>query len=128
MNARKTESAGKTQQGESVSESWDQLSEHLDKLREDIAGLNAAVSNLARAGVSEGRDRVAAQLDDLSRRTAELGEEMQARGRRAADDARHQAGTLSRELEEAINRNPLTAMLIALGLGFIIGMSSRGRN
>jgi ElaB/YqjD/DUF883 family membrane-anchored ribosome-binding protein len=128
MNARKTESASKSQQSESVSESWDQLSEHLEKLREDISGLNAAVSNLARAGVSEGRERAAAQLDDLARRTAEMGEEIQARGRRAAMDARHQAGTMSRDLENAINRNPITAMLIALGLGFIIGMSSRGRN
>jgi ElaB/YqjD/DUF883 family membrane-anchored ribosome-binding protein len=127
MSTRKTTSQAKAQKSESVSESWDELAEHLDRLRNDITAINTSVSNLAKAGVSEGRERVVEQLDELAQRTNELGEEITARGRRAARQAGDQASAVTRDLEDAINRNPLTAMLVALGLGFIIGMTSRGR-
>lgn len=127
MNASKT-SDENDRDGESVTESWEQLGKDLERLREDLNAINESVADLSRAGMSEGRDRVAAQLDELARRTTQLGNDLNSRGRQAAHQAGEKAGAMTRDLEEAINRNPITAMLIAMGLGFLIGMSSRGRH
>lgn len=127
MNARKAGSSGAGGEA-SVEESWEKLSERLARIREDLAELNTATADLARAGAAEGRARVHAEIDELTKRIGALAEEVGARGQGTARFAGEQVGALGRELEDAINRNPIAAALIAVGLGFLIGMASRGRS
>lgn len=128
MNARKSSTAAKSAGEESVSESWERLTDRLNQLRTDLSELNAAARDFAKAGVSEGQDRVQSEIDDLAARAAAIRDELNASGYRLAQGAGEQAGYYTRELEATINRNPITALLVALGVGFVIGMSSRGRH
>lgn len=128
MNARKSSTAAKSAGEESVSESWERLTDRLNQLRTDLSELNAAARDFAKAGVSEGQDRVQSEIEDLAARAAAIRDELNASGYRLAQGAGEQAGYYTRELEATINRNPITALLVALGVGFVIGMSSRGRH
>lgn len=127
MNARKGSTAAKSIGEESVTESWDRLTERLDQLRTDLSELNTAARDFAKAGVAEGQDRVQSEIEELAARAAAIRDQLDAGGRRMAHDASEQAGVYARELEAAINRNPITSILVALGVGFVIGISSRGR-
>lgn len=125
----RNESAAKAAAGAgSVSENWDELADQLDRLRADVSAVSNSFQNLAKAGVSEGRERVGDQIDELARRTREMSDELQARGRRSAREVSDQASAMTREVEATIVRNPLTAMLVALGLGYIVGLTSRSRS
>lgn len=128
MSARKSSTAARAAAEDSVSDSWDRLTDRLDQLRNDLSDLSAAARDFARAGVAEGQDRVQSEIEELAARAAAIRDELNASGHRIARQAGEQAGHYARELESTINRNPITAMLVALGIGFVISMSSRGRH
>ncbi|MGQ7794198.1 DUF883 family protein [Faunimonas sp. B44] len=90
------------------------LSAQLDILKEDVATLTATLTELAKSGAREGRARVEQTAEDYYRE-----------GRRQADAVLAEARALGEEVEGQIGRNPITAVLIALGLGFLIGLMSR---
>ncbi|MEJ8572652.1 hypothetical protein [Microbaculum marinum] len=126
MSATKTSS--KSAGSDDVSESFDRLMDQLGRLRDDLSEIQGAAKDLAKAGATEGRDRLQSEIEEMTRRIAELSSELEARGHNAARKAGAKASELSGELESTINRNPLAAVLIAVGLGFLIGMASRGRS
>jgi len=123
MSATKTSS-----KSDDVSDSFDRLMDQLGKLRTDLSDIQGAAKDLAKAGASEGRDRLQAEIDEMTRRISELSSDLEARGQNAARKAGETASALSGEFESSINRNPIAAVLIAVGLGFLIGMATRGRN
>lgn len=127
MASSKASSASKQANDESVSENWDKLTDRLERLRADLSEINSAAGDLARSGVSEGRDRIQSEIEDMQKRIANLTTDLESRGRGAARQAGEKASALSNELEGTINRNPIASVLIAAGLGFVIGMASRGR-
>jgi len=126
MSATKTSS--KSSASGDVSESIERLMDQLGKLREDFSEIQGAAKDLARAGAAEGRDRIQSEIDEMTQRISELSSELEARGHSAARAAGQKASALSGELESSINRNPIAAVLIAVGLGFLIGMATRSRN
>lgn len=128
MSAQKASAGSKSASSESVAENWDRLTDRLARLREDLSEINSAAGDLARAGAGEGRDRILNEIDELSRRVNTLAEDLSARGHDSVRHAGERASAIGHELGSTINRNPLTAVLIAVGLGFLIGMASRGRN
>jgi ElaB/YqjD/DUF883 family membrane-anchored ribosome-binding protein len=127
MASSKASSATKQANDDSVSENWEKLTDRLERLREDLSEINSAAGDLARSGVSEGRDRIQSEIEDMQKRIADLTADLESRGRGAARQAGEKASALGQELEGTINRNPIAAILIAVGLGFVIGMASRGR-
>jgi|GEM_PF-2356850 len=128
MSASKSGSSAKDADNDSVSENWEKLTDRLERLRADLSDINSAAGDLARSGVAEGRERILDEVDDLQRRVSDLASDLDARGRRTARQAGEKAGAMSQELESTINRNPIAAVLIAVGLGFLIGMASRSRS
>jgi ElaB/YqjD/DUF883 family membrane-anchored ribosome-binding protein len=128
MNARKAGTAETQGEQDTVAESWDKLAAQLERLHQDLSNLKGAAADLAKAGSAEGRERILAEIEELAGRVSGLSEELETRGHRAAKRAGEQIGSLGRELEDAINRNPLAAVLIAVGMGFLIGKAMRGRN
>ena len=107
--------SGATGGGKSRTEAQtDELAAQVEALRRDVSSIANTLTNLVRSSAEEGRDR-------LSRQASYYLDE----GRRQADEAMAQARAMGEELEARIGRNPLTAVLIALGLGFLIGVISR---
>jgi ElaB/YqjD/DUF883 family membrane-anchored ribosome-binding protein len=107
--------SGATGGGKSRSEAEaEELAAQVEALRKDVAAIGNTLTNLVRSTAEEGRDR-------LSQKASHYMDE----GRRHADEAMAQARAMGEELEAQIGRNPLTAVLIALGLGFLIGVISR---
>jgi ElaB/YqjD/DUF883 family membrane-anchored ribosome-binding protein len=128
MSAQKASTADKSASSESVTENWERLTDRIEQLRKDLSEINTAAGDLAKAGANEGRDRLLSELDELSGRVSALAEEVGTRGRDTARRAGEKASALSGDLEDTINRNPIAAVLIAVGLGFLIGMATRSRN
>ncbi len=124
MSAQKTSTA---ENADSASKNWERLTDRVEQLRKDFAEVSNVASDLARAGASEGRDHILSEIDEMAQRLKSLAAEVDARGSAAARRAGAQASALGQEIENTINRNPLASVLVALGLGFVIGMASRGR-
>ena len=92
------------------------LASDLAALRADIAKLTASVANLVKAETSAATDSVFGAIGSAGRKFAD-----------GAAGAKDRLSGASSELEATIERNPLTAVLVALGAGLVIGLLSRGR-
>jgi len=90
------------------------LNREFETLKADVAELSSRISDLLRTGAREGRDVFNERADHYRRE-----------GKRQADAALAEAQQLSDDFSQSISRNPLTAVLIAVGLGFLIGAISR---
>ncbi|MEA2860078.1 MAG: hypothetical protein QOC72_2117 [Methylobacteriaceae bacterium] len=126
-----------------------QVGADLATLRDDFAKLSSSVADLvkAQAGqasaamrgvVGDARERLASTTADTRERLA--GRAADAQGRimdKAADaqgrimdraaDAQDRFMAATADLESTIERNPLTAVLIALFIGLLMGALSRSR-
>ena len=92
------------------------LAADLAALRADISKLTTSVAHLVKAETSAATDTVFGAVGSAGRKFAD-----------GAAGAKDRLSGASSELEATIERNPLTAVLIALGAGLVIGMLSRGR-
>ena len=107
--------------------SWTEtdLGQNFDQLRSDIAALTETVARLASEGVAGAKSQIRASAGRAARGANVAGEQLfqdaAALGRDAADTA-HVA---SAQIEYQIARNPITTILVALGIGFAIGVMSR---
>jgi ElaB/YqjD/DUF883 family membrane-anchored ribosome-binding protein len=99
-----------------VSERNDDVNHQLTVLREDIANLAAA---LAEYGKAQGQSLKAAATEKATD-TAEAGTEAMQRARAKAEVAYSDA-------ETGIRENPVAAVGIAAGLGFLVGMIATRR-
>ncbi len=84
-------------------------------LSDQVAGaasdIGAAVQEQAKRGLSHARANVGAVAADASDRLSA-----------AADAARSQASSVGDSLEEVVRERPLSAVALALGLGFLFGV------
>ena len=104
---------------------YERLEKDVTAVKNDIAALTdqityalntfaGAASKQARKGYKEARAQVDSALDDASDRGSAM--------LSAAQDV---AGTLEETIEDAIVQRPLATVGIALGLGFLIGVTWR---
>ncbi len=91
------------------------LSADLANLRADVAKLSASVAELVRHQATHTQDRVMGAVDSAREQLAH-----------SAADAKEKVRSTSAELEASIERNPLTAVMIAMACGLVIGMMGRG--
>lgn len=124
MSSQKSASK-KSADDDQVAEKWDHLTEKLASLRDDISQVNDAAADLARTGAAEGRDRIVAEIEELTRQAAALSAQVETRGRAAGHQAARKAEAFGEEFQGTIRDHPLAAVLIAAGLGALIGMASR---
>jgi ElaB/YqjD/DUF883 family membrane-anchored ribosome-binding protein len=92
------------------------LSADLDALRADIARLSDTMAGLVRAQANSAGAAVRGAVGDAREQLAQ-----------AANQAQDSALGAAAELERRIERNPLTAVLIAAGIGMALGMMSKSR-
>jgi ElaB/YqjD/DUF883 family membrane-anchored ribosome-binding protein len=95
----------------------EELRDQLVELRKDFKDLLSTVEKLAKTQA----DGVGSHLRDGLHDYMERGEEV-------LGQARERAEHLYEDIHETIERNPLTAILVALGLGFLLGILTRPRS
>ena len=96
--------------------SAEELREHINELRKDFKDLLGTVEKLTKAQA----DGVSRQVHDGLRNYIDKGED-------AFDVVRDQAERVYDDVHETVERNPMTAIMIALGVGFMVGMATRAR-
>ncbi len=104
------------------------LAEHIERIRSDIAALTQTVSQLASdtAGIQATlRSRVNRAATQAAEGGGDSLGEASALGEEAVEAAARGATAAVDTIETQIARNPLTAVLIALGFGFAVGLMSR---
>jgi ElaB/YqjD/DUF883 family membrane-anchored ribosome-binding protein len=92
----------------------EELQAQIETLKEDLATISATLSDLVRSGVREGRSRAEQKASEFSQQ-----------GREQAAAALEEARAYGDAFEEKIVQNPFAAVLVALGLGFLVGLMSR---
>ncbi len=95
-----------------------------NQLRADIARLSDSVAELlkaqAKAASAAVSDTVSQGSDQLNAKISQLG----GAAKQATDQAQASVRSASHDLERTINHNPLAAVLIAAGVGLVLGMIS----
>jgi ElaB/YqjD/DUF883 family membrane-anchored ribosome-binding protein len=104
---------------------YERLLKDVDAVKNDISALTEQITEAlntftgsaqkrARRGYRQARANVDSAIADLGKRGSE-----------ALDAAQDAAATLEDTLEDAIQQRPLAAVGLALGLGFLIGVTWR---
>lgn len=91
------------------------LKDDVAKLRADVSELVGLLKDLGAEKIDEARGTVEEQLQARREKLRESVDRAKARGKKAADD-----------IEEQITEHPLSSLLAAFGLGFIIAKLSGG--
>lgn len=90
------------------------ISELTDQITDALNAFTGQAQKQARRGYKEARANVDSMVSDVSKR-----------GHEALDAAQDAATTLGESLEDAIHQRPLATVGIAIGLGFLIGVTWR---
>jgi ElaB/YqjD/DUF883 family membrane-anchored ribosome-binding protein len=95
--------------------------------RTEIMVTETVKREASRAGQAMDEQELAHQVDSLRAELAKLTETVGSMAGRQIDRAQDYAKETAEEAEAAIRRNPLTAVAIAVGLGFLFGLLTRVR-
>ncbi|MEP0322079.1 DUF883 family protein [Bauldia litoralis] len=105
-----------------------EMSENLDKLRADIAALSATVKTLV-SDTSGIQSTLKKKFDETTQQASSMGERIikdaTGMGNDALAAAAKQASSTIDEVEVKITKNPFASVLIALGVGFAVGLLNR---
>ncbi len=99
-----------------IDEATQDFTADLAALRDDITKLTLSVTDLVRSQATSTADTMLSAVDTARRRVSD-----------SAIDAQDRVTALTSDLETAIERNPLTAIGVAVGAGILIGLLSRPR-
>lgn len=81
----------------------DDLKAQIEKLREDMAGLTSIVGGIGKGAAKDGEERI----------------------RGIAEDAGERIGEVEAKAGEMIRERPVQSLLIAAGLGLVVGLLTR---
>ncbi|MCW5698027.1 MAG: DUF883 family protein [Bauldia sp.] len=95
-------------------DSFDDLQKELKALRADLTALVGTVKEIG-----------ASQAENLASQVKGAVGELGSRMRMTADEARRRGEEAAHEIEDVIGRHPLTAVMVAMGVGFIVGAITR---
>jgi ElaB/YqjD/DUF883 family membrane-anchored ribosome-binding protein len=98
-----------------VEEATQDFTADLTALRDDIAKLSSSISDLIRAQTAATTNTVTGAVDNARQKISDT-----------ASKAQDRVSGASTDLEAAIERNPLSAVLIALATGIFVGLLTRG--
>ncbi len=104
------------------------ISDHIDRIRSDIATLSETVAQLVSdtAGIQATlRKRLTTAVGRTASAGSDLLSEAAAIGEDAVAAAARGATATARSIGGEIARNPLAAILVALGFGFAVGLFTR---
>jgi ElaB/YqjD/DUF883 family membrane-anchored ribosome-binding protein len=99
-----------------IKEASQDFAADLAALRDDITKLTTSVADIARTQASAATTTVMEAVEGARQKFSD-----------GAAGAQHQLRGVGSDIEAAIERNPLVAVLIALSAGLLIGMMSGAR-
>jgi len=105
----------------------DDITQHLERLQADILTLSETVTRLASEGASSAKSQVNEAASGAARKASDAGQQIYRDAATLGNDAIDTAQATAGQLEAQIARNPMMAVLAALGVGFAIGLVSRHR-
>jgi ElaB/YqjD/DUF883 family membrane-anchored ribosome-binding protein len=97
--------------------------ERFQRMGDDMQGRYRQVSD----DVRRGAERASAEIRRGAERARESYSDVADNARRGYDKVRSDAGDLTREVGFYVRDNPGKALLIAAGVGFLLGLVARGR-
>ena len=101
------------------------LKKDLQSLRDDMLELSKQVEGLASNAGGEMLDDVKANLARSARPSTTCSPGAGTRGREAVDAVGEMGGNVVDTVEDAIREHPLSALAIAVGLGFVLSSTMR---
>lgn len=108
---------------ERVTEGVAAARERFQRLGDDVQGRYRQVSD----DVRRGAERASAEIRRGAERAREGYRDAAETARETYDKVRSDAGNLTREVGFYVRDNPGKALLIAAGVGFLLGLLARGR-
>jgi ElaB/YqjD/DUF883 family membrane-anchored ribosome-binding protein len=97
----------------------------IDALRDEVKRLADLVSELAKAGSEQATRTFQSAVDRAKDKASDASEAVAAGSRQAADEISRRIEPLAAELSANVERNPLSALFIAAGVGMLIGLLTR---
>ncbi|WP_167853522.1 DUF883 family protein [Roseovarius aestuariivivens] len=92
----------------------DDVEKQFQVIREDITTLSKLLREIGEAKAGEAREAALAEANELLERS-----------RSALDDGRLKAKAATETIEDHIRTKPLQSAMIALGVGFLVGVLTR---
>lgn len=103
----------------------DDIGQHLERLRADFITLSETVARLASESAAGTQSQLRDTATKAAHKVAAAGEHVYQDAAKLSQDAIDTAQAAAGKLEAQIARNPMSAVLAALGAGFVIGLLSR---
>lgn len=104
---------------------YERLQKDLDAVKNDISALADQLSDVIEAFKGDARKQATRTYKQARANVDSVMSDVGKRGSEALDAAQDYAGTLEESLEDAITQRPLAAVGLAVGLGFLIGVTWR---
>lgn len=104
---------------------YERLQKDLDAVKNDISALADQISDVIEAFKGDARKQARRAYKQARSDVDSMMSDVGKRGSEALDAAQSYAGTLEESLEDAITQRPLAAVGLAVGLGFLIGVTWR---
>ncbi|MCF2525293.1 DUF883 family protein [Bradyrhizobium sp. G127] len=104
---------------------YDRLQKDVDAVKNDISALADQISDVLEAFKGDARKQARRAYKQARTNVDSVMSDVSQRGSEAIDAAQDYAGTLEESLEDAITQRPLAAVGLAVGLGFLIGVTWR---
>ncbi|HEX7789863.1 MAG TPA: DUF883 domain-containing protein [Afipia sp.] len=104
---------------------YERLQKDVDAVKNDISALADQISDLIETFKGDARKQAKRSYKQARANVDSIVSDVGKRGNEALDAAQDYASTLEESLEDAITQRPLAAVGLAIGLGFLIGVTWR---
>lgn len=104
---------------------YDRLEKDVTSVKNDIAALTAQITDALNAFAADTSKQARSRYRDARANAEATFDDMSERGSAMMGAAQDAASSIEESLEEVITQRPLATVGLALGLGFLIGMTWR---
>jgi ElaB/YqjD/DUF883 family membrane-anchored ribosome-binding protein len=104
---------------------YERLQKDVDAVKNDISALADQISDVLEAFKGDARKQAKRTYKQARANVDSVMSDVGKHGSEALDAAQDYASTLEESLEDAITQRPLAAVGLAVGLGFLIGVTWR---
>ena len=104
---------------------YERLQKDVEAVKNDISALADQISDVIEAFKGDARKQAKRTYKQARANAESMMSDVRQHGSEAMDAAQDYANTLEESLEDAISQRPLAAVGLAVGLGFLIGVTWR---
>lgn len=118
---------GTTSTGSDLQKDLDDLKKDFTVLKKDMGELIGSIMSLGKSSASSAYSKA---HEEVSRQASKLGDvygSARTQGARAYESLRSQGGVATESVQQTIEEHPMTSVIVALGVGIILGRTLAGR-